>query len=342
MWIFYFPTCISSCNQLSEFEELILKTKIKRILKKHKLLYEVTLTIRDYLNLQLNHINSHKIRKATPEKLKEMDAQLFQKRKGETLDWNHLESYTEKMQWEKLFDKDPRKSLLSDKYKVRDWVTEKIGDEYLIPLLGVYDSLKEIDFKELPNQFVIKTNHGSGDAVIVRDKKNLKVYQKLNLWRKINISLQKDYGSNYLELHYSDIEPKILIESFMQSGDGDLQDYKFLCFNGIPYYCWVDVDRFSNHKRNVYDLNWNLQNWNQYTYGNADNEIPKPQNFSKMIEIARKLSEGFGHVRVDLYNINGKIYFSEMTFTNGSGFEPIVPKSMDYELGKLWNINSMI
>lgn len=118
-------------------------------------------------------------------------------------------------------------------------------------------------------------------------------------------------------------------------------DYKFLCFNGIPYYCWVDTDRFSNHKRNIYDMDWNLQPFNQYSYGNSNYDIPRPSTFEEMKKIATRLSEGFDHVRVDLYEIDGKIYFGEMTFTNGNGTEPFVPDEYDYKLGALWDFHSV-
>lgn len=266
------------------------------------------------------------------------DAELYEKRIGRPLDWNCLETYTEKMQWAKLFDKDERKAILSDKYAVRAWVEEKIGKEYLIPLLGKWNTYKEIDFSKLPEQFVLKTNHGSCDAVIVRDKTNMSLADKILMRRKIQDALRQDYAAKFCECHYSDIKPCIIAEQYIDSKDTDLRDYKFLCFDGKPYFCWVDIGRYTDHKRNVYDLNWNLQDWNQRDYGNFQGEIRKPENFEKMVEIAQILSQGFLHVRVDLYNVDGKIYFGEMTFTNGSGFEAITPASADQMLGKLWRL----
>ena len=116
----------------------------------------------------------------------------------------------------------------------------------------------------------------------------------------------------------------------------NINDYKFLCFDGEPYYCWVDVDRFQGHKRNIYDMNWNLQPFNQATYGNSTKTIKQPQKFDEMINICKILSKGFDHVRVDLYDINGYIFFGEMTFTNGNGMEAIMPIEYDYKLGELW------
>ena len=138
-----------------------------------------------------------------------------------------------------------------------------------------------------------------------------------------------------LELHYGLIEPCILIEQYVETANEDLQDYKFLCFDGEPKYCWVDIGRFSEHQRVVYDMNWNKQSWNQYRYKPYEGEIEKPQNFEKMIELARTLAQGFNHVRVDFYNVDGKIYFGEMTFTNGSGKELIYPDSANRMLVNL-------
>ena len=262
---------------------------------------------------------------------------LYKKHIGRNLDWSHITYYTEKMQWSKFYDHREEKSLLSDKYLVREWVKEKIGEEYLIPLLGVWDKFSDIDFTFLPNQFVIKTNHGSGSVMIVKDKNSFNITEAKKCfddWMSIDYA----YATGF-ELHYSKIKRQIIVEKYLETDLGELQDYKFLCFNGKPYYCWVDLGRFGKHTRNVYDLNWELQPWNQYTYKNAINPIPKPKNFDKMIEIVNNLCQDFSHVRVDLYNVDGNIYFGEMTFTNGCGFDKIVPDEYDYKLGDLWDIN---
>ncbi|MDU4789068.1 MAG: ATP-grasp fold amidoligase family protein [Clostridium sp.] len=266
--------------------------------------------------------------------------ELYEERIGHKLDWNNLQTYTEKMQWEKMFDKNPQKILLSDKFKVRDWVAEKIGEQYLIPLLGVWKNFDDIDFESLPNQFVLKTNHGSGTNYIVNDKSKFNINRAklmFNDWMKI------DYGYNTgFELHYSEIERRIIAERYLETQQKELQDYKFICFDGKPYFCWVDMGRYSHHTRNVYDLSWNLQPWNQENYEIYGEPIPCPKNFNKMIEIATILSENFHHVRVDLYNVDGEIYFGEMTFTNGSGLDRIIPEEYDLSLGKLWNVKTKI
>lgn len=309
------------------------------IKKKFPFLYQCYLYLKESLLLKKTQTKTRKIHKMSDVELETLDAELYQQRQNKRLDWNSLRTYTEKMQWAKLYDEDARKVLCADKLAVRDWVADKIGEEYLIPLLGAWKKYSEINFKLLPEQFVIKTNHGSGDAVVVRKKSEMRISDKLEMRRKITISMKTDYGTKHCELHYSKINPMILAEKYIDSGSEDLQDYKFLCFDGIPYFCWVDVDRFSNHKRNIYDMNWKLQEWNQRNYGNYDKPIEKPENFDEMVDLVKVLAEGFSHVRVDLYNVKGKIYFGEMTFTNGSGFEEITPESADKMLGDLWKLD---
>lgn len=278
-----------------------------------------------------------KVAKQSLEEQKIAVASMFKSKIGRDLDWNNLQTYTEKMQWEKLYDKNPLKVTLSDKYLVRNWVASKIGDEYLIPLLGKWDTTKDLDFEKLPNQFVLKTNCGSGDVIIIRDKSKLSKHDKKVIKAKLDYYLKCDFGATSYELHYSLIKPCIIAEKFIDSSEKDLPDYKFLCFDGKAYFCWVDKGRYSNHSRHVYDTEWNFQKWNQM-YEIRDIGIPKPQNFDVMLKIATKLSEGFPHVRVDLYNIEGKIYFGEMTFTNGSGFDLIHPYEADLHLGSLWHL----
>ena len=140
------------------------------------------------------------------------------------------------------------------------------------------------------------------------------------------------------ELQYKDIKPKIIAEKYIVDNDGELKDYKFLCFDSKVYFCWIDVGRFTAHRRNVYNLEWELQKWSQYSYGNTHFQVPKPENFELMVNLAEKLCKGFSHVRVDLYNVNGKIYFGEMTFTNASGFEKITPNDYNLMLGNLWKL----
>lgn len=274
------------------------------------------------------------------DEIKKHDETLYFERVGKPIDWEHPKAYTEKMQVEKIFHLYPEKTELTDKYAARAWIAKKIGETYLVPLCGkgVYNCAKEIDFDALPNAFVVKTNSGSGDVIIVRDKSKLSKKDIRRIRARMDYQLHYNFAWLGYEMHYADIVPKILTEQFIESGEDDLPDYKFLCFDGKPAFCWVDKGRYHNHKRNVYDLDWNLMSWNQKRYGNYEGVIEKPQNFEEMKRLATTLCEGFAHVRVDFYNINGRIYFSEMTFTNGSGFEPIVPYEADLALGEYWNL----
>ena len=258
------------------------------------------------------------------------------KKKHKYLDIDRPRTFNEKIQWLKLYDSTPIKTRLSDKYLVREWIRETIGEEYLIPLLGVYDKFEDIDFEKLPNQFVIKCNHGSNYNIIVKNK------SLLNL-NDAKLKIEKWMNENYafkigLELQYRDIQHKIIIETFMDDGTGDLKDYKITCFDGKPHFIWVDNYRHSNHTRNFYDLNWNQLpykinlNYSTFPY------LKKPKCLGKMIELASILSKGFCFVRVDFYIINDKLYFGEMTFTSSSGTEDITPKNFERKLSLLIKI----
>ena len=257
----------------------------------------------------------------------------FYKYHKKKLDFDKLRSFNEKLQWLKLYDSTPIKTMLSDKYLVRKWIKEKIGEEYLIPLLGVYNKFEEIDFKILPNQFVIKCNHGSGYNIIVKNK------SQFNL-SKAKSTINKWMGENYafkfgLELHYRDIEHKIIIEKYMDDNTGDLRDYKINCFNGKPFFLWVDSERHSNHKRNLYDLNWTQLPYKVNTKYSTFQSPKKPKCLNKMIELAFILSKNFAYVRVDFYVINNKIYFGEMTFESTSGTEDISPSNFERKLSSI-------
>ena len=280
--------------------------------------------------------NAKRLESLPEEKYNDLIEKEYLKVFGNILDWNNLRTYTEKMQWEKIYDKNPIKTTLTDKYAVREWVEGKIGKDYLIPLIGVWDSFDNIDFDLLPKQFVLKTNHGTGTNLIVKDKNKINMRRAK---RMFDDWMKTDYAfTNSLQLHYRDIKRKIIAEKYLETNLGELQDYKFLCFDGKPCFCWVDLGRYSKHTRTVFDMNWKLQPWTQASYGIANYDIPMPKNFDMMIDIANILSKGFSHVRVDLYNIDGKIYFGEMTFTNGSGLDPIIPKEYDKVLGDYWKL----
>ena len=256
----------------------------------------------------------------------------YYERTGEVLNLENPKTFNEKIQWLKLYDSTPIKTRLADKYLVREWVKEKIGEEYLIPLLGVWDKAEDINFDKLPKQFVLKCNHGSGYNIIVKDKSKInvnKIRKQLNEW------LNEDFAFKYgFELHYSDIPRKIIAEEYISNGK-DLYDYKIWCFDGKAMYIQFLSERKQNLKMAFYDTNWIKQDF-VYSYEYDKKVIKKPESLKKLLLLAEKLSEGFLHVRVDFYILNnGDIKFGEMTFTSLSGTCKWNPQRSNKMLGDL-------
>ena len=274
-------------------------------------------------------------RNMPPTKYAELSAREFQRRTGRPLDLNNPQMFTEKLQWLKLYDATPIKSRLADKYLVRNFVAEKIGAEYLIPLLGVWDDFDDINFDDLPEKFVLKCNHGSAMNIVVRDKSE---FDKRSARRLINTWLATDYAVSCMELHYTRIEPKILAEKFMANGNlPDLIDYKFVCLNGEVIYCQYLTDRSTQLKLNYFDVNWlpTTVERSDHPRSAHPEDIPPPKNFALMKKLAAALAEGFAFVRVDFYEIDGRVYFGEMTFTPGAGNFFYKSAGTDEYLGKL-------
>ena len=241
--------------------------------------------------------------------------------------------YTEKIQWYKLYYRNPVMMECVDKYGVRKYIEKKGLGNILNQLYQVVDRPEEINFDQLPDKFVIKTTNGSGTNILVKDKKTLNIAETK---KKLNDFLNMAEAPAGREWAYGGSSKKIIVEELLEDNsnkDKGISDYKFLCFNGKPVYVVYDKDRFSDHKRNFYDVNWN--------YVKVDSDCPcfedsvkKPENYEKMVEIASVLSRDFPAVRVDLYNIEGKIYFGELTFYPWSGYVQYTPDSFDFELGK--------
>ena len=240
---------------------------------------------------------------------------------NEPLDLNNPKTFNEKIQWLKLYDTTPLKTKLADKYLVREWVADKIGEKYLVPLLGVWDKFDDIDFSTLPNKFVLKCNHGSGMNIIVKDKDSFDV--------KAAKHIMDDWMSsefcyiNGFELQYRDVPHKIIAEKFIEQMDEDLLDYKIHVFAGEPRIIQVIGDRnMAKHtaKEAFLDLNWQPQELMYHTYESYEQIPKKPSNLDEMLEIASILGAEFKYVRVDLYDIEGEILFGEMTFTPASGY----------------------
>ena len=257
---------------------------------------------------------------------------LYYGRMRKKLNLNNPKTFNEKLQWLKLYDRNPQYTELSDKFEVRKFISANIGDEYLIPLLGVWKNFDDINFEALPNQFVLKCTHDSGGIVICKDKSSLD-YEKAK--EKINKSLMRNYYYYAREWPYKNIKPRIICEKYMEDESSvELKDYKFMCFNGEVKCSFVCLNRNSKKGLNVdfYDMDWNPMPFTRH-YPNSGTILPKPKNFDKMVEFATKLSKGIPFVRVDFYETNGKLYFGEMTFYPGSGFEEFTPESYDYLLG---------
>lgn len=247
------------------------------------------------------------------------------------LNLDNPQTFNEKLQWLKLYDRKPEYTKMVDKYDVREYISEKIGEEYLIPLLGVWDSFDDIDFDKLPNQFVLKCTHDSGGLVICKDKSQLDVSEAR---KKINKCLKRNYFWKNREWVYKNVNPRIIAEKYMVDESGtELKDYKLFCFNGEPKTLFVATDRPHDTKFDFFDMEFNHL---PFTNGhpNATKEIKRPEGLSEMTELARKLSEGMKQVRIDFYDINGKVYFGEITFFHWSGMVPFEPEEWDSTLGE--------
>ena len=301
-------------------ENLALRTDIERLRQ-------------GYANLRMEFKYDMR-RYALPEQRPQMLKDWYMERMGgRRLDLEDPKTFSEKLQWIKLYDLDDLKSRLSDKYAVREWIKETIGEQYLIPLLAVYDSPEQIDYDSLPDKFVIKCNHGCEMNIIVDDKNKL---DRNAVARQLLIWLNTTYGVFGFELQYARIKPKIIIEKKMENeGLADLIDYKIYCFNGHARYIHINTDRGTQNKIVFFDTNWVKQSF-RYNYPPVDREIEKPDNLDEMIATAERLAKDFKFVRVDLYRMNdGTIYFGEMTFTPMSGFYNWNEPDTDRKLGEL-------
>lgn len=254
---------------------------------------------------------------------------------GKKLNLENPVTFNEKLQWLKLNDRNQRYSKLVDKYEVRRHVEKIIGKDYLIPLLGVWDSFDEIDFSKLPNKFVLKTNNDSGGVVICLDKNN---FSFLEAKKKLNASINRNFYNVSREWVYKDIPPKIICEAYLETEKGGLpNDYKFNCFNGSVDSVMIATGRETGDtKFYFFNRNWELLKYN-YDGLNApaDFSLPKPEKIREMFEISKILSEDFPYVRVDLYYENNRIYFGELTFYPSGGFDPYFLSETDLLFGNM-------
>lgn len=258
---------------------------------------------------------------------------LYKDRLGKKLNLNNPQTFNEKLQWLKLYDRRPEYTGMVDKYAVKKYVSEKIGEEYIIPTLGVWDRFEDIDFDVLPEKFVLKCTHDSGGLVICRDKST---FDRKAARKKITRSLKRNYYWSGREWPYKNVKPRIIAEQYMEDSDGKgLYDYKFFCFDGNVRAMFIATERFTKGtevKFDFYD-----ENFNHLPVRNGHDNAPVPPecpvHFEQMKRLASVLSNGIPHVRVDFYEIDGKIYFGEMTFFHFCGFVKFEPEEWDTILG---------
>lgn len=257
----------------------------------------------------------------------------FEALMGTPLHLDAPQTFNEKLQWLKLYDRKPEYTMMVDKYRVREYITQKIGAEYLIPLLGVWDSPDEIDFAALPEQFVLKCNHNSGLGMcICKDKSTLDLRK---VRRELRKGLRQDYYLPGREWPYKDVPRKIIAEKFMIDNEvNELRDYKFFCFRGEVKCFKVDFDRFIDHRANYFDPDGNPMPFGEVVCPpKPDKQLVLPENLDEMIALAEKLSGDVPFLRVDFYNIQGRIYFGELTFSPASGMGKFIPEEWDAILG---------
>lgn len=261
---------------------------------------------------------------------------MFKNRMKKKLNLDNPKTYNEKLQWLKIYDRKSEYGIMVDKYAVKYKVASIIGEEYTIPTLGIWNSFADIDFDKLPKQFVLKCTHDSGGLIICKDKSKLDL--KL-AEEKINHCLKRNYYLNTREWPYKNVKHRIIAEKYISQSDGGMPvDYKFFCFGGEIDNVMVCVGRDQGKPQFIhYDMKWN-----RLLYQNYEPEliepIEKPENFDLMIKLVKKLSQGYSQIRIDLYNIDGKIYFGEYTFFNQSGMDRDISLDTDKYWGDKINI----
>ncbi len=247
------------------------------------------------------------------------------------MNFNNPKTFNEKLNFIKFNCRNDLGQMVADKVEVRDYVASSIGEEYLIPIIDIYKSVEEIPFNALPDKFALKTNHGSGWNIICKDKSKLDWERNSNKMRKW---LNRNAYFLSREWQYRNIEAKIICEELLEF---EVKDYKFFCRKGEPLLIQVDANRFTNHQRSFYDVNWNEKK--QFlTYPNITENVNKPFNLQNMIQLAKKLSKPFLFCRVDLYEHLGRIYFGEITLFPGGASEPFGSYAEDLEMGKMIDI----
>ena len=284
-----------------------LKKRLQRLAKNFKFLPP-----KQYISLQYNYLT------------------------GKKLDLKNPRSFNEKIQWYKLYYKNPLLKTLVDKYNVREFVKSKIGEKYLINLIGVYNNPNEIDFEKLPEKFVVKCVHGSGYNICVKDKSILNIEQTKNTLSKWQ---RRNFYAKGKEWAYKGIKPLIIVESFLEEINKEvINDYKFFCFDGKIKFIQVDLERKIKNYRCYFDTNWEKLNFNTKGKTQYEGTIEKPSQLEKMIQVVEKLACDFPFVRVDFYSISEGIFFGELTFYPGNGTVEFIPDEMNFIIGDYFKL----
>lgn len=254
---------------------------------------------------------------------------------GRMIHFKNPKGFNEKLQWIKIYDRHPEHSKLVDKLAVREHIKEVWGEEHLFPLLGYWKSFEDIDFSQLPNQFVLKCNHDSGSTKVIRDKAALTQEDMDALRKHFARRLKHDFFYAGREYPYKGLDRYIMAEQLMVdevNPEKSIEDYKFYCFNGVPKLMFVVSERSADCRIDFFDMEFNHQKIYQ-SHPNSDKMIERPKLFEEMKRVAAKLSQGLRHVRIDLYELNGKLFFGEYTFFDGGGFQLIHPEKWELKLG---------
>lgn len=257
---------------------------------------------------------------------------------GKSLDLEHPQTFNEKLQWLKLYDRKPEYTTMVDKYAVKKYVADKIGEEYIIPTLGVWDNPDDIDFDALPSRFVLKCNHNSGLGMcICKDKSELNIEKVKSELRR---GLAQDYYLTGREWAYKNVSRKIIAEEYIEDkGKAVPEDYKVYCINGKPLYIVVFHNRFNDSEElseSVYDTSWQPQHISLDEHFKVSDIVePVPECLDKMLKFAEMLSTNMSQSRIDFYIVNNRLYFGEITLYTASGFQKMIPESLDYDLGKI-------
>lgn len=260
---------------------------------------------------------------------------LYRLEMGKKLDLNNPQTFCEKLQWLKLYNRKAEYTMMVDKLSVKKYVSDTIGSQYVIPILGIWNQPEDIDFESLPERFVLKTtNGGGGEGVyICKDKSQL---DKREAIKRMSHSLKTDIYKTRVEWPYKNVVKRIFAEQYMEDeSKNELKDYKVLCFNGEPKYIEVDSGRFGDHIRNIYDINWNLQPIAIGYKNDLSVHFERPTRLKEMVEFARIFSAGIPFLRTDFYVVGERLFFGELTFFQRSGMTPFYPQELDLKLGEM-------